>query len=152
MAPITTLLKAGSEQERMLWIAALRDAIAPKTGGIPNPRRSRFIASKGTATQRTVKNMKAVSNRSKDVAQMAKLDRDQLKLLKVPVLRDILSHLDVDFDRKSKEIIYLVDLIINQQRLYSAANAFKGGFKQWRDKAGGDSLEEGLGNMRTSTV
>ena len=113
---------------------------------------------------------------------MAKLDRDQLKLLKVPVLRDILSHLDVDFDRKSKatllsrppplplflcptsppfpsalpprsqEIIYLVDLIVNQQRLYSAANAFKGGFKQWRDKAGGDSLEEGLGNMRTSTV
>jgi len=82
------------------------------------------------------------ASRIEGLAQMAKYEREELKQLKVNVLKDILEFLDVNFERKNKDVLYHVDLIVNQQRLLASAQAFAGGFKAWRER--GVSQDRGM--------
>jgi len=141
-APISTVLSCGSDKEQKQWIAALRGAIEPEKGGAGGKRKSRFIASTRGAGGKSVRSIKAASNRTAGLAQMAKYEREELKQLKVNVLKDILEFLDVNFERKNKDVLYHVDLIVNQQRLLASAQAFAGGFKAWRER--GVSQDRGM--------
>jgi len=162
-APISTVLSADSKKEQQQWIGAIRDAINPPDAGMSNKRKSRFITSvrKSQVAAKSMRSVKAKSNRSVQLMQMAKYDRDDLKALKLPVLKEVLEHLDVDFDRKSKDPLYHIDLIVNQNRLLQSAQAFEGGFKAWRKKASTDELplpdtgrkdSDGLGEMRSTAL
>ena len=107
-----------------------------------------------------MRSIKANASKTASLREMAKYDRDELKLLKLSVLKEILEHLDVDFDRKNKEVLYHVDLIVNQARLLASAQAFSGGFKAWRHRVSDDKGPQspfradsmGLGEMKSTSL
>lgn len=57
---------------------------------------------------------------------MSRMERDELKLLKLPVLREILDMWDCEYDRKSKDIDYLINTILTHRRLLQAASGMAG--------------------------
>jgi hypothetical protein len=124
-APITTVLAATTNDEMSKWMNALNAAIIA-VGGKPAKGLKTRMAPKSSSTARLTlggskKSIFGNSSSTADFEQLSHLSREELQELKIPMLKKILDHFDVDYDLKSKDVSMLANNIVSHRKLLDQA-------------------------------
>jgi len=114
---ITTVLAAESNKDMGRWMKQIATAIAASGGRSAQADLRTLAVERKEAANRLEKK----GNNQNNLAQLAKLDVDELKELPLKKLQEVAEYLDVPFDpKKDKDRKKLADLIMGQRNAAKA--------------------------------
>ena len=119
--PVVTVLCAETNADTARWMKALTAAISTSGGkGLD----LQAVAKERLARQNT-RAMTVKGQKQANLAQLARLEADELRELPLPRLHEICVYLDIHrmYDRKDKDRKHLADLIMGQRNQHAAEAA-----------------------------
>ena len=120
---VTTVLAAESKTELVKWIKAVHAAITACDQGAPRRRARQSVQELAAVADAKARKLQKQSSRVTTLMQMAKLEREEMKALRLKQLHELAAYVDAVFDPQSKDgrdKEKLTDLILAQRATHKA--------------------------------